>query len=119
MIDRAEITSLLEIARETLRTEIAPGLDGQGRYTAAMIGNAMAIAGRASIEGEAAASAELAALRRLFGVRAGGDLDDLRRRLAEEIRQGRFDGVAGRPVRAVLRARVEARLAISNPDYRG
>ena len=36
--------ALLEVARDTLREEVAPGLGAEARYHAAMVANAMAIA---------------------------------------------------------------------------
>jgi hypothetical protein len=117
--DALALASLLEVARERLREELAPCLDGEGRFTAAMVGNAMAIAARALRLGTVPAEAELEALRRLYPEEQRPDLDELRRRLVDDLEAGRLDGPVDRSVRAVLRARIDARLQVSNPGRRG
>jgi hypothetical protein len=116
--EASELASLLEVAREVLRTDLAPALEPDGRYKAAMVANVLAIAARALRTGPLHAAAELDALRRLLPGAERDRLDPLRRRVVAEIRAGRFDGPDERVLRACLRARVEARLAISNPEYR-
>lgn len=113
-----EVAQLLEAAREALRHEIVGGLQGEQRYLAAMIGNTMAIAARALRDSGRGLAAEEAALRLVLGARQDEDLRDLRQRLVAEIRAGRFDGQADHYLRPALRALVDARLAISNPEYR-
>jgi hypothetical protein len=111
--------ALLAVARDVLRGEIASGLEEQQRYAAAMVANAMAIATRQLREGETARRREQTALGLALGDGGTAELDDLRGRLVEEIRAGRYDDPqADHFLRPMLRARVEARLAISNPDYR-
>ena len=113
-----ELASLLEIARDTLRGELAPMLDADARFKSAMVATALAIAARALRAGERSAGQERDALARLLATEPSTGLDELRRRMVSEIRAGRFDGPAERSLRACLRARIDARLAISNPDYR-
>ena len=73
---------LLDIARDTLLSEIVPQLKGDVRFKALMIANAMAIAGRAAQD----AVAELADAATICGdIRAGRADDDasLARRLLD------------------------------------
>jgi hypothetical protein len=87
-----------------------------------MIANAMAIARREIEAGEESARAELARLRSLCGESArevqGLELDsalaDCNRRLARDIRAGRYDEDRA-ALLAHLRRTVEEKLAISNP----
>jgi hypothetical protein len=115
---------LLDIARETLVTEL-PSLSGDSaKYAVAMIANAMAIATREAKAGE---GPERAALQRLDVLRGGAprelhgaDLADAvradERRLAADIRAGRYDANE-RQVALLdhLRQSVLDRLRISNP----
>ena len=116
---------LLAIARETLLEKLRPPLADDARYTAAMIANSMAIAAREADAGETPALAALERLHRLHGETArelhGAALNEAlsahERRLAADIRAGRYDESDDRQ-RAMLehlRASVTARLTISNP----
>ena len=120
-----EGADLLAIARETLLSELRPLLDEQGRYTVAMIANAMAIARRTAEAGEEPARAALARLDALSG-RARRELhgDALHealhthgRQLAADIRAGRYDAddERRRALLEHLRESVAAKLRISNP----
>ena len=110
---------LLEIARATILSEIAPALPEGQRYCALMAANALAIAGRdlAAPDAGAAELARVAAL--LPGPGPGGDTDALREataHLAKAIREGRYDeGEARASLLAHLRRTVRERLAVSNP----
>ena len=73
----AEAASLLETAREALRNAIASRLEGEQRYLAAMIANAMAIAARQLRNGDDTPATEAAALRLILGQRTGEDLRTL------------------------------------------
>jgi hypothetical protein len=106
------LAGLLETARLTLRRDLAPALPAEHRYSAAMVANAIAIAVRAMRDGPARGEQEAAAIRELYPD-ATGDLDELRARLATDIRNGALNGPADHAVRVVLRARVAARMAIS------
>ena len=109
---------LLAVARATLRELVMPALDGGGRYEAAMVANAMAIAIRELELGPGARAEEQALLARFYQTPTG-TLPELRRRLCQELRAGAV--LENRPdeLRILLRKVVHARLAISNPDYAG
>ena len=122
MNDRPDATELLDIARRTLLEALLPRLPQDLRYTALMIANAMAIAGREHAS-NAHAEAELASLQRLLGEPPGplpakalyAALVDANRRLAAGIRAGRFDGAASAPLRAHLEQTSAAKVAVANP----
>lgn len=116
---------LLEIARETLITELRPLLGEHARYELAMIANAMAIAAREAAAGEAPAHAALGRLNALYGTPErelhGAALRDAvrahARQLAADIRAGRYDAndEKRRALVEHLRETVRAKLRISNP----
>ncbi|MGQ0751639.1 MAG: DUF6285 domain-containing protein [Betaproteobacteria bacterium] len=122
MKNRPYAPDLLAIAREAFNTEILPAVPDDKRYTALMIANALAIARREMEAGEESAQSELARLRSLFGESArevhGLELHfalaDCNRRLAGDIRAGRYDDERA-ALLAHLRRTVEEKLAISNP----
>ena len=109
---------LLKVARAELRERVTPSLNAGGRYEAAMVANAMAIAIR-ELELGPGARAEEQALLAGFYQTPTGTLPELRRRLCQELRAGAV--LENRPdeLRILLRKVVHARLAISNPDYAG
>lgn len=95
MRDRPSGPELLDIARETLLTELLSAPKDEQRLMALMIGNAMAIAARD-------AEAKL------------GD-DDVSRDLVEAIREAAHDSDRALYDRLLTDAR--ARVALSNPKY--
>ncbi len=110
---------LLDIARATILSEIAPSLPEPKRYAALMSANALAIAARdlAVTPADALEAARLAAL---LGDRETADSTDALREataeLARRIREGRFDeGEARARLRAHLLDTTRSRLAVSNP----
>ena len=117
--------ALLEIAREMLNAEIRPHVDDAARYTVAMIANAMAIAAREAAAGDAPALAALERLdrlhanspRKLHGEALKAAIAAHERRLAADIRAGRYDASDERQRAALdhLRESVAAKLRISNP----
>jgi hypothetical protein len=123
MNDIPDATKLLAIARATLLDKLLAHLPEELRYDALMIANAMAIAIREQANGEAADAAELARLRGLFGERAKSIAPDAldvalagyRKRLATDIRNGRFDGAEREALLAHLAQTAADQLAISNP----
>ena len=125
MKNHPSAADLLKIARETLLAELRPLVPEEGRYTLAMIANAMAIAARDVQAGEASTAAALARLeafynagsRELTGAALSEALMNRERELAGDIRRGRFDArdESRRALLEHLKATVEARLAISNP----
>lgn len=116
MNDRPTAEELLAIARTTLREVITPALPADLRYTAAMIGNAMAIAARRIAADEtAAAEDELAALVTIYGtVATPADI-------VRDIRAGRFDGASSERAALLryLRLLARRRVAETNPKVLG
>lgn len=119
--EQPDALELIDVARETLLEQVLPELEGDARYQALMIANALAIARRELASGDAAAPAELGSLRGLYELEAGAGeprdeaLARLEARLARDLRRGVLDGGPQYAVRRWLRARIESRLAISNP----
>lgn len=108
---------LLEIARATILSEIAPALPEGQRYCALMAANALAIAGR-DLAAPDAGAAELARVAALLPGPGGGTgaLREATAHLAKAIREGRYDeGEARTSLLAHLRRTVRERLAVSNP----
>jgi hypothetical protein len=95
MRDRPTGAELLDVARETLLTELLSAPKDEQRLLALMIGNAMAIAAR---------EAEIKL----------GD-EDVSRDLVEAIREAAHD--SDRALYERLLADVRARVALSNPKY--
>ena len=108
---------LVGVARGALRERLMPRLDGEERYEAAMIANALAIAAREVRLGAGVRAEERDLLARFYD--AAGDLDPLRRRLCRDLRAGAIAEERAVELRTLLERLVRARLAISNPDYRG
>jgi hypothetical protein len=123
MNDRPDAAELLAIARQTLLDTLLPRLPADQRYTALMIANAMAIASREHAAGDAAAQAELSRLRELFaehakplaGAALAAALEGYNRRLATEIRHGRFDDRERAALRVHLEKTTADKLAVANP----
>jgi hypothetical protein len=116
MRDRPEGARLLDIARARLLEDLAPLLPPERQRDAAFIARAMAIAASELEAGEAPLTACRTALARLYGE---GELDTLLKRLAAEIRAGRYDapGQARAEVHRLLWAMTLQKLEESNPDY--
>ena len=106
---------LLAVARAALRERVMPRLDEEGRYEAAMVANAMAIAIRELELGPGVQAEERTLLGEFYGTEA--PLAELRRRLCLDLRAGRFAAARAGELRDLLARLVHARLAISNPDY--
>jgi uncharacterized protein DUF6285 len=123
MNDKPDAKNLLATARETFAAEILPALPEALRYTGLMIANAIAIAQREIEAGPVPARAEFERLRALLRERSGApagealyaELAGYNRRLAEEIRVGRFDGGERAALLEHLHRTTEEKLAISNP----
>ena len=123
MNDWPDAGDLLETARNTFMAEVLPALPEALRYTALMIANAMAIAQREIAAGDAPLRAEYQRLAEILsGIAAAPDGNALRgavagynRRLANEIRAGRFDGEERAAMLEHLRRTTEEKLAVSNP----
>jgi hypothetical protein len=123
MNDRPDARDLLETARDAFTAEVLPAVPEALRYTALMIVNAIAIAQREIAAGDAPLRGEYGRLAGLLsGAAAALDGDALReavedynRRLANEIRAGRFDGEERAVMLEHLRRTTEEKLAVSNP----
>ena len=123
MNDIPDATELLAIARSTLLDKLLPRVPEELRYDALMIANAMAIAAREHTAGDAAVQAEMVRLAALLKEqcepRVGAELmaarTDLNRRLATEIRTGRFDDKDRTALLDHLAQTAADELAVSNP----
>lgn len=123
MNNQPDATKLLAIARATLLDRLLPQLTEASRYDALMIANAMAIAIREFAAGDKAARAELGRLQLLFAETAKSPASEelhvmlaaYNRRLAREIRSGRFDDSERVALLAHLAQTTADELAVSNP----
>ncbi len=111
---------LLAIARACLLDEVLPSVPPERIYAVRMIANAMAIAARelaAADESEAERERIAALYRRAGHAEPAGTIAEIERRLAQDIRAGRFDGEEKALV-ALLEWQVDRRLALANPKLR-
>jgi len=123
MNDRPDARELIATARDAYTTDVLPTVPDELRYTALMIANAMAIAQRELAAGDAPLRDEYRRLSALLpGAAAASHGDALRgaverynRRLANEIRAGRFDDEKRAAMLQHLRRTTEEKLAVSNP----
>jgi hypothetical protein len=123
MRERPNAADLIEIARAVLRGRLLPAMPESLRYEALMVANALANAERELKAGPAPLAAALARLADIYGdeasQRAGESLEAalarVERRLARDIREGRFDG--DRRVLAHLLAGTVDAVRESNPRY--
>jgi Domain of unknown function (DUF6285) len=124
MRDGPDGAVLLAIARAALLGEVLPCVPPEQTYTVRMIANAMAIAAR-ELAAEAAAiehetGERVTSLYRHAGLpQPPPDLppEALERRLAADIRAGRFDAHES-ALRSLLEWQVDERLALANPKLR-
>ncbi len=107
---------LLKVTAVALRADVLPHVEADGRYPAAMVANALAIAAR-ELELGPQARAEERALIAAFCGAPEASLPDLRRRLCRELRAGDLDPSRAAKLQDLLRRVVRARLVISNPGY--
>lgn len=101
---------LIELAIETLRTELQPALPADKRYAAAMIANALEIARREIIAAEEAALLQL--LDHFYE-----DGDGTMGQLAADIRKGDVDEKKHPDLRRRLRTHLIAELKVRNPRF--
>ena len=121
--EQPDAGELLEAARESLMETVLPCLEGDARYQALMIANAMAIAARETGGRAALDARELELLDSLYGEdephREGEEPASraarLTARLAKDLRNGELDGGPQLGVRRLLRECLEGRLSVSNP----
>lgn len=135
MNDRPTAEELLAAVREYLLTEVAPSAaDHRSRFRALIAANVVAIVRRelGTYDAGVGTERELAGIASLVGEESGsrsaagaeahadprGALVEANRRLAQWIRDGAADsGKPARAARALVRAQVEGKLAVSNPGY--
>lgn len=126
MYDRPNAAELLTIARASFLQELMPHLPESCRYTGLMLANALAIAAREIQTGSEAGRHELARLGAFYPeaareVRDERELEarllEVNRKLAGDLRAGRFQGAELQAVRGHLLAITRAKLAVSNPKY--
>ncbi len=125
--DIADAPALLAEARRLLLEELLALLPPERRVDALMIANAVGMAQRTLAAGDRPLRDALGRIAALYGedAPAAETLDDveralagLERRLAADVRAGRFDDPARRArLVAHLEATTRARLAISNPKF--
>lgn len=103
--------TLLELALATLKDELSPALPPEKRYAAAMVANAIEIAGReiAAAEGE---QPLWALLDEVYD-----DGDGTPGKLAADIRSGMIDESTRPGLGKRLLAVLEAELAVTNPRF--
>ena len=82
--------ALLRIARAVLKQDLLPSLPQERHLEALMVLSALGMAERELESAAPENEAESMAMAKLLG-RAAGEEQDLRRQLAEAIRDGRFD----------------------------
>lgn len=102
--------SLIELAAQTLRAEIMPKLDGNARYQAAMIANALDIARRSIMtDGE---EARFALLDKVYDD-GDGTLADL----ARDIRSGVVTRATHPELPQMLRSLLVEEIEVRNPRF--
>lgn len=108
------VADLLEALRAFIETEIMPAVAEDLRFRCRVAVNVLATVTRELALGPAADAAERARLGALLGREA--PLDELRRELAERIRDGRIDASRADVVEHLRHVLREA-LAINNPRW--
>lgn len=125
MYERPTAAELLESARQVLLEDLLPALPPERKYEALMLANVMALTLRELDAGDLAVARQLRRLEALYsqsfqaiaGASEAERLALLEKRLAQDIRAGRFDDSPGGPLREALLAMTQERLRISNPKY--
>ncbi len=112
--DRPTAAELLSAVRNHLIDTLSPMLEGQPAFHLRVATNALAIVQRTMAEGDALDQAELTRLQKLLG--HDGDLTDLNRTLASQIRRGELDG-RREALLAHLRQTAIDKLRLANPRY--
>ena len=123
MNDRPDARELIEIAHDVFTAEVLPAVPDVLRYKVLMIANAMAIAQRELAAGDAPLRDEYRRLSDLLsettaalrGEALRAAVETCNRRLAKEIRAGKFDGGERAAMLEHLRRTTEEKLAVSNP----
>jgi hypothetical protein len=110
MSEAVDVHELLVLARETLRDDLTEAIAPNGRFTAALIANALAIAARESLEHAEAEGAVAEARAAIAGYGSDGAL-------VAAIRRGALDVASPERAAAIAYARalVRRRLEVTNP----
>ncbi len=128
MQDRPTSAELLEAACAAFTGALLPEFSGEKRYLALMVANALGIVARDLRTSSQSLKQERKRLQELFALPSSeiansdalqGEVEALNRRLASEIREGRFDA-PGQPreeVKAHLLETTRAKLRASNPKH--
>ena len=118
MINRPETRDLLTEARRVLLDSLASELDGERKYEALMIANAMGMAIREQELREAGESeaTDVMLSRFLAGHALTEEPGQGEQTLARALRERVIDG-GDHELRGVLRAMTETRLKVNNPGY--
>ena len=111
MTDRPDARELVEAVAQWLAQDLAPALDKGTRFQALVAAQALAIAARELVHGEAFAAEDHVAFTRLIG-----EAPDARRTLADALRAGRLDDRLAE-VADVLREHVRRKLVLARPGY--
>ena len=123
MRNRPNALELLDIAEQTLASQVAPDMSKRQRYNVALIASAIGIARRELGGGISAWDGELDTLSALYGANPletpETTLSRLNRKLAADFRAGVYDE-KGRDQKAVLNLMCQdvlARMEEDNPRY--
>lgn len=111
---RPDAARLIEAAVAYLESELMPALDGYHRFQTRVSANALRMAARELRLGAAQAEAERGRLAALLG--RDGDAESLSAALAQQIRDGTYEGDDA-ALRAHLRETLREALAINNPKW--
>lgn len=114
MQDNPSPTDILDVVARFLREEAAPALPPHASFVAKVCANLLGMTARQISLEPAAHAAEVARLENLLG--ENGEIADLNRRLAEEIRNGGMD-LETPGLFAHLRSTTLDKLAVDQPRY--
>jgi hypothetical protein len=112
--DRPSAAELLDAVREFLEKDILPETKGGRAFHTRKAINVLSIVARELTEAQACDTIEHEELQNILGHE--GELGELVKELAEQIRNGSLDGKR-KEIIAHVRKTVEAKLKIANPGY--
>jgi len=113
--DRPDKAELLDAVIEYLMDQLFPTLEGELAFHARVSANLLTILKRELELGEEMDADELGRLRSLLN-RTDGNLDDLTRELAVQIRSGKLDDQSDQ-VLVDVKQSVEDKLRVTSPKY--
>ena len=118
MNDHPNALELIRIASQTLESDVLPSAKPEHVYALRMIANALGIAARELETCEQNALDEMRSLNALYHDTAPAtDVHERNRRLAQDIRSGKFEASSteGAQLRQHLSATARAKLAVAYP----